>query len=176
MPAHDRVDSLISEIGVTSRRGFAQFLTLHKSCFITMRAATPPASEAALSLSDMLMRIDADLAILDHPLPAPPQTTLGPIDPLAIAYMIEGSRMGSKVLHRRWSATADPLVAQAQSYFSTPADAGRWRTVCDQLAAVPLDSPRADTIIQDTTTLFELFYHSALFYRHASTAPTKAAS
>lgn len=79
------------------------------------------------------------------------------IDPLAIDYIAAGSRLGTKVLYKRWAASTDQTVHAANNYFGLENDAGFWHATCEALSDIPVKSARAQTIVRDTRTLFALF-------------------
>lgn len=159
---HSRVDHALSEFDVATRDGLRLFLEVHHACFSQMRHVSDQDSDTAASLTDMIDRIDADLKVLGgRPTDLSPVIS-GPIDGLACAYLIEGSRLGSKILARRWASSGDAVVNTANAYFTLEPVKGRWRAVCDALADVPSDSPRAETIVRDTSALFGLFLRAAL--------------
>ena len=109
-------------------------------------------------LTDICARIDDDLATLGAaPVAGAADVELAAVDPLAIDYMLEGSRLGSKVLRMQWARTSSAAVRRAARYFDTPAPVERWRAVCGALSAIPTDSLRAARIVRDTRRLFALF-------------------
>ncbi len=155
---HERVDHMLSQLDITDHGGFGQFLGIHSTCFQAMRDATPEPSIAHAALSDMLLRIGQDLEKLSESAIVGEVPTLAPVDPLALDYVLEGSRLGTRVLKTQWMETADARVTQADRYFSMVTDAGRWREVCETLSAIDPQSPRATAIIADARALFEMFY------------------
>ena len=79
------------------------------------------------------------------------------LDPLAVDYVVAGSRLGLKVLKTRWASSSDPLVRAAGAYFTQPNAAPAWPKVCRALSTVSLDSARAGAITRDTKRIFDLF-------------------
>lgn len=106
--------------------------------------------------------IERDLATLGHPAQPMDVPKDSPVDPLALDYVLEGSRLGTQVLKRRWAASTDPMVQRADAYFSLPTDAQRWRATCAALGDIAPGSPRATRITADTKALFEMFYQASL--------------
>lgn len=156
---HSRIDAALSASDVSCQEGLGEFLRIHLTCFEVMQRAATQDSRAERSLQTMCSAIKRDLSVLMQ-IRRPPQTeALGPTDPLALDYLIEGSRLGTIVLRRRWDCTDDPVVRAADSYFSIQPEAGRWREVCKDLSAIPSDSPRAAAMIRDTKDLFGLFWN-----------------
>ncbi|PWJ18079.1 Heme oxygenase [Jannaschia seohaensis] len=148
---HDRVDRLVTGLDIATRAGFARFAQVHLACFRAVQDEAPSATLAA-----MVSALRADLAKV-APAARVSVAVLGPVDPLAAAYMVEGSRMGTRVLHGRWAASKDALVRAADRYFGLPPDKGGWRAVTSALGQVAIGSPRAARIEADTRRLFALF-------------------
>ncbi len=158
---HENVDRVMSRFDLTTLKGFSGFLAIHHSSFRAIQYFATADSPTRLALDEMVQRLSADLATLgaaeaDFVVPSAKN-----IDGLAIDYLIEGSRLGSQILKRRWMAAEDPRIRNATAYFSLPPDPQRWRAVCDQLSAVPAQSDRAEAIVEDTRFLFGLFYNTA---------------
>ncbi|WP_299614540.1 biliverdin-producing heme oxygenase [uncultured Tateyamaria sp.] len=158
---HVRVDETLAGFDLQTRDGFAAFLGIHHVCFDAMTSAAINDSHAQSSLRDMQRRIAADLATLGTSYTPMAAAPMDPVDPLAMDYIIEGSRLGSQVLKRNWATSTDALVRDAQAYFAMAPVPGRWRSVCHDLGQVPVQSARADTITTDTRRLFDLFYEVA---------------
>jgi len=174
---HERVDRLLSDLDIASHNGLCRFLTIHSVCFFAMREAAPEDSIAYIALTDMLHRTESDLKTLGGAAGHRSDQALHPINLLALDYVIEGSRLGSRVLKTRWQATTDADVARADAYFSMPPVPGRWREVCDTLSSIPPNSAQAARIVRDTATLFDLFHRvstAQLILGEGAAAPLNA--
>ncbi|RYH00985.1 hypothetical protein EU805_16140 [Salipiger sp. IMCC34102] len=154
---HDRVDAALSALNLAVAPDFIRFLSLHRACFGAMVQACTHGSAMQDTLNDICTRIDDDLHTLGAPPVASLPVDLGRVDPLALDYMLEGSRLGSKVLRRAWVQSDDVVVRKAGRYFATPAPVERWRAVCAKLSDIDADSPRAACIVADAKRLFGLF-------------------
>lgn len=157
---HLMVDEAISGLDISKPSDLAQFLSIHLTCFHAMARASQDAATIA-RLDAMTSRIERDLETLGQPAQPVPASPSGRLDPLALDYVLEGSRLGTQVLKRRWAASTDPTVQRADAYFTLHADKLRWRATCDALAAVDPESPRASRITGDTRALFQLFYRAS---------------
>ncbi|MBV6633249.1 MAG: hypothetical protein KI792_09510 [Alphaproteobacteria bacterium] len=80
----------------------------------------------------------------------------GSLDPLAIGYVVQGSRLGTAMMAKHWAKSTDPRVQQAGRYMSSRIDTNDWRALQGDLADIPLDSERAKKISADVQTLFEM--------------------
>ena len=78
-------------------------------------------------------------------------------EPLAIDYVVLGSRLGSSVLKRHWAQAEDPRVRDASCYFSAPAQVRRWQAFCRQTREMSPKNAAADRAVDDTRRIFALF-------------------
>ena len=85
-----------------------------------------------------------------------------PRDPLAVDYLLAGSRMGTRVLRRRWLESTDPAVHAADAYFGLPDDPSEWARVRGRLSEIADGSDRALRIEADVSALYALFHEAAL--------------
>lgn len=156
-PAHETLDALISTLDVSTREGFKAFCDIHLSCFTQLRDLPNLDSATAALLTRVTQALRGDLKTLGH--------TLSPLcvqisrttDPTAVAYVVGGSRLGSKVLKARWAVSSDQEVQAAASYFAQPAEGPYWKAVCADLAQIAPDSVRAANVVTDTKAVFEMF-------------------
>lgn len=154
---HDRVDRIFSDIDIGCASGFAFFCRAHLSCFTAFSQRMTAAARGRMLLDGMIDGLERDLGVLGI-VPAAAVTPLpGPIDPLAIDYLVAGSRMGSRVLRKRWLASTDPTVRAAGAYFGLEDDPAFWQDTCAALAEIDPNSQRAQIILRDVRTLFNLF-------------------
>ena len=167
---HDRLDRMITSLDIARVSDFALFLRLHLSYFLVMQSRSSDQNISAATLSDMVDGLTADLGIVSRDHPAVDTPLPAALDPLAVDYMVAGSRLGSKILRKRWGASADPIVQNANNYFRKTGDPNLWPDVCRALSAVPMESERARAIVKDTKTLFQLF--AAVFTKLAKTEDT----
>lgn len=149
---HERLDSLISSLDISKRQDFARFCNIHDMCFCALTAQCSDDE-----LSELVIALERDLQTLTGSHAVHPRIELRTVDPLAVSYIVGGSRMGTKVLRTRWGKSSDPLVISANSYFSLHYDRTRWRKVCNELSEIPVGSTRAKIIVADTLQIFDLF-------------------
>ena len=160
---HDSVDALFSRLNLQQYDDYVRFLSLHAQCFAVIRAQAD-AQCRTLDLQDrMVAALSADLRMLGRAasngahsdLEAPHRP-----DPLAIDYVVAGSRLGSRLLASRWEESEDASVLSAGAYLGLSHDPELWRSVCAALSALEPASARAETIQADVNALFELFIAS----------------
>ena len=165
---HARLDDLFSALDITRRADYARFISVHLAVFEVLRPHLSPASLTRPQLLAGLACLQRDLATLGE---RRLETEAGHgaangLDPLAVDYVVAGSRLGLKVLKTRWAGSADPLVRAAGAYFTQPFAASPWPKVCRALSKVPVDSIRAGVITRDTRRIFDLF--ATTYQRSAS--------
>ena len=165
---HARLDDLFSALDITRRVDYGRFIGVHLAVFEVLRPHLSPASLTRPQLLAGLACLQRDLATLGQ---RRLETQAGhdaaeALDPLAVDYVIAGSRLGLKVLKTRWAGSADPLVLAAGAYFTQPFAASPWPKVCRALSKVPVDSARAGAITRDTKRVFNLF--AATYQRSGS--------
>ena len=159
---HQRLDDLFSALDITRRVDYAHFIGVHLAVFEVLEPQLSPASPTCRHLRAGLAGLRRDLATLGQRRPEMRLNTksergeAGP-DPLAVDYVLAGSRLGLKVLQARWANSPDPLVRAAGAYFTLPNAAPPWQQVCRALSTVPLGSARAGAITRDTKRIFDLF-------------------
>ena len=170
---HARLDDLFSALDITRRVDYARFIGVHLAVFEVLRPHLSPASLTRPQLLAGLACLQRDLATLGQRR-LEIQAGHGEADglaPLAVDYVVAGSRLGLKVLKTRWAGSADPLVRAAGAYFTQPFAASLWPKVCRALSKIPVDSARAGAITRDTRRIFNLFaaaYGSAARVRGVS--------
>ena len=180
---HQRLDDLFSALDITRRVDYARFIGVHLAVFEVLQRHLAPSSLTRQQLLAGLACLQRDLATLGErraqmrhrptghdempaghgempaghgEMPVGHDAADG-LDPLAVDYVVAGSRLGLKVLKTRWASSSDPLVRAAGAYFTLQNAAPSWPKVCRALSTVPLDSTRAGAITRDTKRIFDLF-------------------
>ncbi|WP_102226603.1 heme oxygenase-like domain-containing protein [Acidimangrovimonas sediminis] len=90
---------------------------------------------------------------------------LGPVpalDPLAVAYVVFGSRLGTLVLTRR---ATDAGVAPLPAYFDPRDTRQAWQAICARLDEIGPEDPRARQVETDVTVAFSCFLAAARLVR-----------
>ncbi len=149
---HAALDDQVTRLDQQGAEGYARFLLLQWRLF----AALEPVSQSAACapvIRDLTQRAGADLEQLGRLGPVP-RLPLDP-HPLAVDYVVSGSRLGAKVLRKRWLDRGLPETAYAGSYLSAPPYMEYWRGYVARAEALPAGGAAADRIVTDATGLFE---------------------
>ncbi|UTS81669.1 hypothetical protein OL67_002761 [Phaeobacter piscinae] len=91
------------------------------------------------------------------------------LHPLAVDYLVLGSRMGNEVLRRRLAGAADQLPLPA--YFAPRDHLVAWRATCTDLDQIPPTGALARRVVADTRQGFGLFDTAARLNSLRPSAP-----
>ena len=155
-PEHDRVDALVGELDLSRRTDFAHFCRMHLVAFTALGRRSPHfgISRAIEALSLDLERLGEEAPDVEVFLPS--------LDPLAVSYIFEGSRLGTQLLRMGWAESADPIVASSDAYFTLGRDPSAWRSLCEMLSQIDSGGERGSQIIADTRRIFSQFARAFL--------------
>lgn len=159
-PDHQSVDELFSGLDLTNATDLLAFLQAqHRGlCALQSAASHAPTCRVTDNLTEICQRISQDLVSLNAtPAPAAGITRIR-LHPLAIEYIFLGSRLGGRVLKRRWQAATDPQVLGASRMFDMPDPALPWRDFCVELSGIRAASGLGRQVIADARTAFRLFH------------------
>lgn len=149
---HDQLDRHISTLDLGTGAGLSRFCAIHAACFGAMARATGDGRVAMLAAA-----LEQDHVALTGQKSGVAVRPPSGIHPLAQAYIVEGSRLGTRVLQKHWEDSKDPAVKAASAYFSLPHEPDRWAQVCADLRAIPAASQQARQISRDSCQLFDMF-------------------
>lgn len=165
-PWHDGVEDAFAVFDLQTLPGLAGFLLRQAAALVPLELALER-SGAAERLADWPARrraaaLAADLAGLG--LEAPPLSDLPRLPTehhvLGALYVVEGSKLGGRVLHRRAQASPDPRVRAANGFLGHR-DEGGWAKFLAVLNAAPSDpSSRAD-LVDGARIAFASFHAAA---------------
>ena len=160
---HAAVDTKFSVDFDSNRGAYTQFLMALGSVVPPLETALEVAGVDQL-LPDWPQRrrapaLRSDLATLDlavpAPLPvAPPQ---GTANLFGMLYVLEGSRLGSKLLLRRALASPDPKVRSATRYLEHGSGCDLWHPFLERLEASAAVASSPNTAIAGAREAFALF-------------------
>lgn len=159
---HQALDATFGAFELQSRSGYLRFLEASAAALLPLEAALSEAGIAAI-IPDWEQRlrataIAADLAALGgtvRPLPMRPGFTAAGM--LGAAYVLEGSRLGARVLLKQIAASPDPTVAAATAYLGHGAGLPLWPrflTILDNAAQDPRETGEAIDAARQAFALF----------------------
>ena len=149
--AHMRTERRFEELDVASRAGLGALLLAHRAA---LRAIAPRlAGEDRAYIRDLCPRlieaIDHDLgALAIRPTDATAPLSDVAVNPLGMTYVIAGSRLGARILHKRVSDSACPELHGARQYLSSETSDGVWQNLVASLA----DCEGDDVAMQEIET------------------------
>ena len=153
---HECLDARVSCFDVRDPAGLARFLSLHMAAFDRMARPDPDAGLAA-AMTDLRARALTDLEALGYAAPQSPAGAPIRYHPVAMSYVVAGSRLGGTVLRTRWLAATDPAVRCARVYFDAPDYLDLWRAFCDTAGRTLAEGPDADRVVDDARRVFEMY-------------------
>lgn len=166
-PWHARVDEAYSAYPLDHRDGYRDFLLAHAQALWLLEPALEAAAIDVL-LPDWAMRrrrhaLDQDLIALDARRPATGATLQLPTDSSllwGLAYVLEGSRLGSRVLAARVEQAGWPGHQNALNYLRHGQEAALWPRFLARLEeqAATLDR---EALIEGAEQGFAIFHAAA---------------
>ncbi|UWR79596.1 hypothetical protein K4K97_13450 [Phaeobacter inhibens] len=159
-PEHDAAELAFAPFHQSPLPHLAWFLTCqHTALHALASTCCLKSGRATALLADLTAALRADCADNgDHPATIPVDT-LPRLHPLAVDYLVLGSRMGNEVLRRRLSEAAGQSALPA--YFTPRDHLVAWRATCTDLDQLPPGRALARCIIADTRKGFGLFETAA---------------
>ncbi len=159
---HEALDKVVSGFDIGSHEGLRAFIAMQAAALSRLSAAGVGASSAP-AIADLLERARTDLVSLGLPAgsDAPTDTAQAAFHPLAIDYVIGGSRLGNAILKKRWLGSRDRRVHAAQAWFTAPSYSDLWQGFCAVAGQMPGTGPDADRITNDAAEIFDMYSRCA---------------
>lgn len=159
--AHQELDRLVSRFDLGTAPGLSAFVSMQYAA-LTELMRLKSGDLTAGAIIDLRQRADTDLGSLGAPRPAPLRRLTAPLAPIAVDYVIAGSRLGTKVLRKRWLASSAPRVQGARAYFSAPDYIECWQRFCHDALEIDPSEDAAVRILEDVNRMFALYTAAAL--------------
>lgn len=156
---HEKLDREVSEFDLTTPGGLSGFIRMQFSALQAFNSSQMLADTGAM-VQDLCERAALDLRALDASVQPSPYE-LGAVEPLAVEYVVAGSRLGSQLLKKRWQRATNQQVRRASAYFSAPSYIEIWAAFCERTEAMSSCDPLADRIVQDANNVFNMYYECA---------------
>jgi heme oxygenase (biliverdin-IX-beta and delta-forming) len=159
---HDRVDAAFGGFDLGDRDSYRRFLCAHAAALLPIEAWLDTNDATAL-ISDWPGRrraatLTADLGNLGaEPAPAPPfDCDTHPAMMAGVIYVVEGSRLGGRLLSRR----IGPDLPSA--YLDADQPAGNWQFLLSQLDTILYDDALRALAVQGALRAFDRFERAGL--------------
>ncbi len=162
---HRDAEAAFAPFDLGAMPGYRGFLLAQAGALLPLERAAERGGVAAL-LPDWDRRRRApllrhDLGVLELRFDEGAAPPVPALDPLGLAYVLEGSRHGARVLRRRALAGRDADVAGAARFLNHPFDGRQWTDFLGVLQRHG-DGPRRAGILTAAAFGFDLFRASAL--------------
>ena len=164
---HADLDGLLSRVEFDDRRSYGDFLLRQAGPLFTIERLLnegPAFDELDWRSRTRTQAMRADLTMLDLVPPAalPSKLRIENRDAaLGLLYVLEGSRLGAKILLRRARASRDPLVRTATAYLAHGEDRPFWQTYLKTLERIEERGLDTTRLVQGARAAFALFLETA---------------
>ena len=160
---HEQVDDHMRRLLGKTASGYGRFLLQSASAIVPLEAALEAGNVTTLlpdwSQRSRSLALQADLAALL--LPSPPARPLElPRDEafqFGVLYVLEGSRLGARLLLRELGVTLGPALKPAMSYLSHGNEQPLWRTFLQRLDASTAAKRRPERAVEGARQAFAMF-------------------
>lgn len=150
---HERVDRSLSTFDLTHADEYAVFLSLNAAVLGRLRPHWRNVDEG--DFDSLVAALALDLATLGVDQPISVDPTPGLIDGLGLAYVVRGSRLGSKILRKRVGFGLPTAYLDLKP--ATP-----WQALLQQIEERVVADPDSEPmIIAGARTTFAVYEHSA---------------
>lgn len=162
-PSHDIVDAAFAGHDISEYDGYVRFLLAHLDALQTLARGGCPGNKVVIDaeIAPLMANLQTDLTAIVGHWPVACAMTCRRFHPIALRYVLLGSRMGMAVLRKTWARADDPRVLAASHFLDTPKEPDQWRLFCIELENLPATGAVADQIIADAQAVFSIYAQSA---------------
>jgi heme oxygenase len=160
--AHARLDRQLGTLDLQILPDYRRFLEANAAALLPLEDALEAADVGRLfpdwTIRSRRQAIRADLTLVGghtHPLPGPNPLDFGGL--LGTMYVLEGSRLGARVLSKLAASSSDPRVARATAYLRHGEGQHLWPTFLEALERHAATLNDEDSAIEGARRAFELF-------------------
>ena len=173
-PLHAQVDAAFGRYQLHSRPSYSAFLQAHAQALFGLEALLERSGVEGL-LPDWQQRrrtpvLGSDLQRLQVAVPAPAPFTqlLDEGECWGVAYVLEGSRLGSRLLDRHVAESPDAAVRDARAYLGHVPPQGAWPAFLERLDNAGRDPALHPAMLAGQRLAFEVFLAAGVRYAPAS--------
>lgn len=158
---HASTERALAPFDLRTRDGYRAFLLVQAAAFLPLER-TAERGGIARWLGDWPARrrgtlLLADLEALGAPAPDVAVHDVPDLDPLGVAYVLEGSRHGARILLRQVLESGGHDLAGATGFLAHAPAVGWWRRLQDALETYGTEAGRAEALITGARGAFALF-------------------
>lgn len=152
--SHNRIDARLGALDLTTVEGLKRFLSAH---FLVQSLYEPLLSEVTPTLN-FIAELKHDLAALGAQLPtwtSPPEQLA--FNEIGYRYVMTGSQLGAKTLHRAWKKSTNERVRAASQFLNANIKSRAWPSFLFELASIDAESNEVGSILICANQVFEVF-------------------
>lgn len=156
--SHNRIDRRLGALDLTSVEGLSKLLGVHY-LVRSLYAAKVQSGEAE---DPFLSALESDLNSLaiSRPIWGHTPTRLN-YHPLGYRYVMAGSQLGARLLHRQWSAATNATVCSAGQFLHANVESRDWPILLGEMNAIRVDDAEQADILVAANRVFGLFDRAA---------------
>ena len=155
---HEDTESAFAAIDMTTPEGLVATLRAHVAALSSLLpnvASHPVFAEEIGRLHDLAV---SSLAATGAAPAGSSSRDVAGLDPLAVAYVVLGSRLGARVISARLQAAQVPEGSAAHSYFRDEGSGTAWQKLREMLGSFPGEHT---ALVEDTRAAFQIFQQAA---------------
>ncbi|WP_298913165.1 biliverdin-producing heme oxygenase [uncultured Algimonas sp.] len=153
--SHNRIDARMGSLDLTTVGGLSKLLSAH---YLVQSLFGALADERLEFLPEL--RRDLDALGTARPVWTDPPGAQG-VHPLGYRYVVSGSHMGARLLHRDWMQARDPQVRAAGRYLQANLDSRAWPDLLAEMKAADPAAIDADHVVASANRVFEAYDRAA---------------
>lgn len=152
---HKRLDDCVSNLSLRSKSGLSVYLRSHLTAYnvISKQVKNAPdyiGKRARLAIKDLEI-LGSNSERIDF------SFILGPVEPIGLQYVIEGSHLGARILVREWALSLDDRVKAAKFFINDTSLAEPWKSTINVLKSTESNSSKSDKVVETANNCFQLF-------------------
>ncbi|MEM7731068.1 MAG: biliverdin-producing heme oxygenase [Pseudomonadota bacterium] len=155
--SHNRIDRRLGALDLGTVDGLSRLLGAHHLVQARLDPLCDPDPRPGF-----VEALGRDLQALGRPVPVwrdPPDTT--GLHPLGYRYVVTGSQMGARLLHRDWSRATDPHVRAAGAWMEANRQSRAWPELLGRLRGLVLSPGEADHVVTSADRVFRIYDRAA---------------
>ena len=148
-PEHEALDVAFGALDLGDVHDYGLFIRAHHAAHTLIEPRIAPAPPRLAALARDLDALGlAPLQNFDVP-------AIQTADPRGLAYVVAGSHLGGKILHRRWESSENAKIRAAGHYFAVPNVKEHWQITLKVLKGTTPDNH--NSVVEGARSAFSCF-------------------